>query len=123
MRAFKIYATGSSTANAVAQITIPSATRVVGIQWGIAIDMVADNNQFAAEISLASASEINTNGAQQCLSEIRSYNNLVTSGMVQGAQNLFVPVDVAVKQGQIIYMHVLCTTATYAGGALVWTLR
>lgn len=117
----KIYATGNSTASNVANITIPSRGRIVGVQWDMSIDTVADSTIFAAEISQASASEIAVNAAQQCVSEVRAIQNLTTSGAAFGMINFFTPVDVPVQQGQILYMHILITgTATYYGGAIIW---
>jgi len=113
MRTLKLYGTGSTTANAVAQITIPSRSRIVGIQAGIRIDQVADNSALQLELSKSSASEIGVNGAQQCIASFGAYANLVTSGLTQGGINLFVPVDVQVEQGQIIYLHALVTTSVF----------
>jgi len=123
MRAIKLYGTGAATANAVANVQIPSATRIVGVQWAIAVDAVADNAVCNLEVSAASATEIGTNGAQMCISEFRSYNNLVTSGMTLNSYNFFVPVDFAVRQGQLIYLHANITTATYFATAILWMLK
>jgi len=110
----KLYGTGSATANAVAQVIIPSKSRLRGALVCMWVDSITDNAQVNCEVSKASAREIAVNGSQQCILEVSSASNFVTSGLAQGAVNLFVPLDVDVIQGQIIYLHALVTgTATY----------
>lgn len=78
------------------------------------IDCNTDNGQVNMEVSRASAREIAVNGAQQCVLEVSLASNFVTSGLAQNAVNLFVPLNVEVVQGQIIYLHALVTgTVTY----------
>lgn len=77
------------------------------------MDMVADNSNCALEVSRASATELAVNGAQQCIAVVGQYGNLVTSGVFPGGINVFLPVDVPVDQGQIVYLHALITTCTY----------
>lgn len=114
MPTLKLYGTGSATANAVAQIIIPSAGRIKGVQVCLWIDSVTDNAQVNCEVSKASAREIAVNGAQQCICEVSIAGNFATSGLAQFGVNQFFPVDAQVVQGQIIYLHALVTgTATY----------
>jgi len=110
----KLYGTGSATANAVAQITIPNRGRIRGALVTLWMDSNTDNAQVNCEISRASAREIAVNGAQQCVLEVSIAGNFVTSGLAQSSTTLFVPLEVDVIQGQIIYLHALVTgTATY----------
>lgn len=117
----KIYATGSATANAVGQITIPSRSRIVGVIWSIKFDAITDNASAVIELSKASALEIAVNAAQQCVSECCFYANFVTSGLMNGVANFYHPCDATFDQGQILYMHSLVTgTITFTGGAILW---
>lgn len=118
----KIYATGSSTANAVASITIPSRSKLVLVQWAVKFDSVTDNATAVLELSKSSATEVAVNGAQQCISELCYASNFVTSGLVNGGLNLCHPVDVQFDQGQILYLHagLVAGTLTYTGGAVLW---
>lgn len=78
------------------------------------MDCITDNGQVNCEVSRASAREIAVNGAQQCVLEVSLASNFVTSGLAQTAVNEFIPLDVPVVQGQIIYLHALVTgTVTY----------
>lgn len=114
VKTLKLYATGSATANAVAQVVIPSGGRIRGVQVCFSVDSITDNAQATVEVSRASATEINVNGSQQCVCQVDSRNNLLTSGMTAASQNVFFPVDVPVTQGQIIYLHaVIVGTITY----------
>lgn len=83
-------------------------------------DAIADNNAGAVEISQASATEIAVNGAQQAICEVRCFNNLVTSGMTMVSLTGFFPVDVAVKQGQIIYLHAVIAAGSYVFTGIMW---
>jgi len=121
VRTIKIYATGSATGNNVANVTIPSSCTLKGIQYAIDFDAVADNGNFALEISLASATEIAVNAAQQCVAEWRGYNNLVTSGMTLASLVGFFPLSEGLKQGQILYLHaVIGATLTYRFTGVLW---
>ncbi len=120
MRTLKLYATGSATGNNVANVVIPSAGRIRGIQVDVSADSITDNAQVDLEVSRASATEINVNGSQQCVCQVGLRNNFVTSGLAAAAVNVFFPVDVAVTQGQIIYLHaVIVGTVTYFGTFLI----
>lgn len=117
----RLYGTGSATANAIATVTVPRSSRLAAVQWAVKYDSVTDNAACVLELSVASASEIATNESQQCISELAWFNNLLTSGMFQGSQNLWLPVDVQLAQGQKIYLHSLVTaTVTWIGGAILW---
>jgi hypothetical protein len=120
MRSIKLYATGSATANNVANVTIPTSTRIVGVQVCAALNSAVDDSSATLEISQASSTEIAVNGAQQCIVEVRLYQNFATSGLSFSGVNTFLPVDVAVKQGQIIYFHAVVSSATYYFSGLLW---
>lgn len=121
MRSIKLYATGSSSNNNVANVTIPTATRILGVAVDAYFNAVTDDAGATLEISQASANEIAVNGAQQSIIEIRSYTNLLTSGIGVNMVNIFFPVDVSVKQGQIIYFHAnVVGTCTYTFTGLLW---
>lgn len=120
MRTLKLYGTGAATANAVAQVTIPTSTTLKGVQWAIAIDQVADNSHLGLELSKAATSQIATNGALDPFWEFRHYCNLVTSGMYGGSQNGYAPLKVSCRQGEIVYLHALVTTTTYYAEFILW---
>lgn len=117
----KIYATGTADTNNAASVQVPSRCRLLGVQWALDADMVTDGASVIAEISLASTNEIAVNQAQQCVSEVRLFNNLATSGMTAVGVNTFFPVDLSLIQGQLVYLHFLVDgTVTFRGGAVLW---
>jgi hypothetical protein len=119
----KIYATGSASGNSLAQITLPSKGRIVGVQWAVWYDSITDNAGLVLEISRSASSEIGVNSAQQCVSELAFRQNFVTSGLAPGLANAFFPVDVPMDQGQILYMHGLVVgVITFTGGAVIWMI-
>lgn len=117
----KIYGTASSTTNGVATVTVPKAGILRAVQWAMKWNNITDNAAAVVELSLASATEIAVNAAQQCISEIAFYSNFVTSGLMLGNGLLYVPVHVPLTQGQLIYMHaVIVGTGDITGGAVLW---
>jgi len=117
----KLYGTAAATANGVASIIIPRRSRLVGIQWGCRFDNITDNASCVLELSLASATEIAVNNAQQCISECHFWSNFVTSGATNAGTNLFVPVDTSLEQGQNVYLHaVVSGTLTFYANAILW---
>lgn len=120
MRTLKLYGTGSATGNNIAQIIIPSAGRLRGIQCAISADSITDNAQLSLEVSRSSATEIAINGSQQCVAQIEARQNFVTSGLAPIGINAFFPLDIPVVQGQIIYLHaVIVGTITYYATFLI----
>lgn len=105
MASVKLYGSGSTSANAVASVVIPSKGRLRGALVTMWMTSQTSGVTTNCEVSRASAREIGVNGAQQCVLEVSMANNFVTSGMAMAAVNQFFPLDVEVVQGQIIYLH------------------
>lgn len=119
LRTLQLYATGSSTASAVAQVTIPSKVTLKGVQYAFSADSVADNGLVVVELSKVPTSQIAVNGAQDPFFEARFFVNLVTSGMASPGANGFCPLSVPCRQGEIVYVHVSVTTSTYYFNAIL----
>lgn len=115
VRTLKLYGTGSATANAVAQVTLPQRLTLKGIQAAIRVNSITDGGQVDLELSRASASQIATNGALDSILTVSVEGNFVTSGLAQFGVNQFFPVDAPFDQGAILYLH-----AT-VGGTIVYT--
>lgn len=114
MDRIQLYATGSATATSVAQVTIPSAGRIVGIQFNIAVDSITDNGQVRLELSKVPTNQIGTNGALDPICEFGVFSNFVTSGLMHSSDVGFLPVSITCRQGEIIYLHAtVAGTATY----------
>lgn len=112
MRTLQLYGAGSATANAVAQVIIPTAGRIKGIQAMLTVDSVTDNSQVRCELSKTATGNITTNGAQDPFLSIGTFIN--GTQVAPNGQNQFFPVDVPVRQGEIIYLHaVVAGTAAY----------
>lgn len=121
MKTIKLYATGSATANAAAQITIPSRTTLVAVQCAIRINCITDGAQVDLEVSRASAREIAVNAAQSAIVQVALESNFVTSGLEQGGANLFFPCSVMLEQGQFVYLHALVAgTVVYDATFILW---
>lgn len=119
MRNIQLYATGSATATSVAQITIPSATTLRGVYIDFAVDSITDNAQVRLEFSKVPTNQIAVNGALDPFLEIGVFGNFVTSGLSQPGQNIFFPLDVPCRQGEIVYVHAtVAGTVTYYVNAI-----
>lgn len=119
MRNLQLYATGSATATSAAQVTIPSATTLKGVIIAFAVDSITDNGQVRVELTKVPTNQIAVNGALDPFLELSLFSNFVTSGLAHSAQNMFIPLDVPCRQGEIVYLHVtVAGTATYYFNAI-----
>jgi hypothetical protein len=109
MRTLQLYGAGSSTANAVAQVTFPSAAKIRGVVLALCIDSVTDNADVSLELSKVPVSQIATNSAVDAFCEVKMAGNFATSGLAQAGVNKFYPLDVDVRQGEIVYLHATVT--------------
>jgi len=116
-----LYATGSATATAAAQLTVQSPTGLVGLQWAVDVDSVTDNAIVVLEISSINAFQAATNDARGSISSVRYRSNFVTSGLAQGGINLWIPTAVRFRPQDILYLHVTVGgTATYVANITTW---
>jgi hypothetical protein len=121
VRTLKLYGTGSATANAVAQVTLPQRLTLKGIQAAIRINSITDGAQVDLELSRASAQQIATNGALDSILTVSVEGNFVTSGLAQFGVNQFFPVDAPFEQGAILYLHALVAgTVVYTATFTLW---
>lgn len=120
MRTIQLYGTGAATATSVAQVVIPSQGRIVGIQVMLMVDSITDNAQVRIEVSKVPTNQTTTNGALDPMLEVGLSGNFVTSGLAQTGVNQFFPVDVPVRQGEIVYFHAtVAGTVTYFFNAIL----
>jgi len=120
MRTLQIYATGSATASAVAQVTIPAAAKIRGVLFGVAIDSVTDNTRVFFELSKIPTNQFGVNGSQEPFAVVGGLMNVAANGQSWAGINQFVPVDVDCRQGEIIYFHAYVNgTATYYGNVIL----
>lgn len=122
VRTLQLYATASATTTSVAQVTMPTASTIRGVQVSFLMDSITDGAFVRLELSKVPSNQIGTNGAIDPFFEVGMTGNFVTSGLAQNGLSQFFPLDVPVRQGEIIYLH--CTvagTATfYFNGILVY---
>lgn len=112
MRTIQLYGTGAATANAVAQVTIPTSGKLRGAKITLTADSVTDNSHVRIEFSKAPASQIAVNGALDPFLNCGLFIN--GTQVAPNGVNGFYPLDVDVRQGEIIYLHVLVAgTLTY----------
>lgn len=121
MQRIQLYATGSASGTSVAQVTIPSAGKIKGVIVDATFLSKTDGAVCRLEFSKVPTNQIATNGALDPFLEIGSTSNFVTSGLDQNAVNGFFPVDVDVRQGEIIYVHAtVAGTVTYTVNAILY---
>lgn len=121
MRTLQLYGTGSASANAVANVVIPSAGTIRAILVAFFIDSITDNGQARVELSKIATSLFASNGAQDPFFNCAVQNNFVTSGMAAPAVNGLYAVDIQCRQGEIIYLHAFVSgTATYTFNGILY---
>lgn len=117
----RLYATGSATGNAVAQIVIPSRAVIRAVQVALRVNSITDGAQVDIELSRASASQIAVNGALDSILQLSVEGNFVTSGLAQFGVNHTFPVNAGFEQGAILYLHTLVAgTVVYTFSGLIW---
>lgn len=119
MRTLQLYGTAAATANAVAQVTIPSSATIKAVQFAVAVDQVADNSHLALELSKVPTSQIAVNGAQDPFWEFRSFANAAPPTGQMG-QTGMTRVNVSCRQGEIIYLHCYVVTTTFYANFILW---
>lgn len=119
MRTIQLYGSAGAGASDVAHVTIPSAGKIRGIQYSLTVDQEADADVAIVELSKIPTSQIAVNGSQEPFFSVRTFNNLVTSGMTQSSISGFVPLNVDVRQGEIIYLHAQLTASTFYFNAIL----
>ena len=120
MRTLQLYATGTATATAAAQVVMPTAGRIRGVQINLLIDSITDGALVRCEFSKVPTNQVGTNGALDPFLEVGMAGNFVTSGLAQAGICQFFPVDVQVRQGEIVYVHVtVAGTVTFYVNAIL----
>lgn len=117
----RLYATGSATGNAVAQITIPTRATIRAVQAAVRINSITDGAQVDLELSRASASQIAVNGSLDSILQVSAEGNFVTSGLAQFGINQTFDVNAPFEQGAILYLHAtVAGTVTYTASFIIW---
>lgn len=120
MRTLQLYGAGSATATSVASVTIPASARIVGVQVNLLLDSAVDNAIVRCELSKVPTNQIAVNGAIDPFLEVGLESNFTTSGLAQTSVANFYPVDVACRQGELVYLHVSVTgTLAYSFNAIL----
>jgi hypothetical protein len=120
MRTIQLYGTGAATATSVAQVTMPSAGRIVGVQVMLVITSITAGCLCRIELSKVPTNQAGVNGAIDPFLEVGLGGNFVSSGLAQAGVNQFFPVDINVRQGEIVYMHAaIGGTVTYQFTAII----
>lgn len=120
MRTIQLYGSGSSSANSVASVTIPTSGKIKGVQVMLQVDSVTDNARVTLELNKAATSAIAANGALDPFLEVGTYGNFATSGLNTNGICTFYPMAVDVRQGEIVYLHSFVSgTAQYYANFII----
>lgn len=121
MRTLQLYGTGAATANAVAQVVIPSSVTLKAVSYSVAMDQVADNSHCRVELSKVPISQIATNGAQDPFLSLALFTSIAgAAGGVPIGLNGQQKLAVSCRQGEIIYLHAYVVTTTYYANFIFW---
>jgi hypothetical protein len=82
---------------------------------------ITDDSSVALELSRVPTSQIAVNGAQDPFLDISAFVNLLTSGLAIASHNMFYPLRVPCRQGEIIYLHAaVAGTVSYVFNGILW---
>lgn len=112
-----MYASITASGDALATITIPRRSRLLGVLWSIEGNTLSDADSVKIELSVNSARQVATNDATGIISVASSSVDVTTSGAVKGETNFFHPVDLQFEDGDKLYLH--CTEV----GTGIWNTR
>lgn len=119
MRRIQIYGTGSASAAAVANATFPTAGKLRGAQCWLVVDSVTDNSRVVVEFSRVPTGQLNTNAAVEPIISLAHQTNIGAAGHDSNGINVWCPLDVDIRAGEIVYLHAYVTgTATYYANAI-----
>lgn len=117
-RNYQIYGT-SGTANS-ANVQILEAGVITSVSWDIFGNSITDNDAIYGELSFQSTSQLTTNNAQNIISTISGFTNLVTSGMtVFSLQKVDLGLYIPVGIGVVVYMNLNINNAVLGVKAIV----
>lgn len=105
MRTIVLYASITTTADAVANLLIPKTGRVKQIRWAGSFDGPADNARANLELSTRSTSQFATNDVQNVLAGLDVVQNILTSGGGAIPLKFSEIMDFPVAAGERIYIH------------------
>lgn len=117
MTVYKLY--GATVQDNVANLDIQEDGIIEGCLMSMGPDLDADGENMMMEVSFSSVSGFTNNDTRASLCGCRSQNGLLTSGAINCAINLYVPMNTPVSAGERMYLHTNGTAASL-GWAAVW---
>lgn len=107
--------TGGEEAS-VATVDVPEDGFIVGVQIAHFGDLDTDADTANMEISFVSSVQMNLNDTRASIVISRLRGTLVTSGLANTVNNMFVPMNVRVFSGERLHMHLDATAGVVSGG-------
>jgi len=100
------------TENALASIDIPQDGFIIGIDWDLSVNMDADNENAAAELSFIATNQLSTNDVRGRLSSVSTRLAVLdaTGPQAVTVQKWLGSFDLAVSGGERLYLHANSTS-------------
>ena len=116
----KLYATGVTTADAVASLIVPYSGRIVCINWSwFATTTGAVGGGQTFQLSAQSTGQFATSDVRNVLDELCATSDCVTTGIACGGNKYSMLAGYAVKAGDKIYLHRTIVSQVAFGGCLI----
>ena len=122
LRRYKLYASGSATANAVDSFQFARPGVIKQISANLTFDSITDGASCKIQVSRGATSDfgIGTGAITQGLFQFSVYGNFVTSGLSQSNLNPIVETNDRVVVGDPLYVHaVIGGTVAYGCDILI----
>ena len=103
------------TQNALASIDIPEDGMLTGIDWDAGVNVDADNEIFAGELSFIATQQLDQNDVRGRISSISLHVGIGAAGVAVGGLQKFVgPMEINVAGGERLYLHSNSTAGVIA---------
>lgn len=116
-RIYKLYATGTATTNALANLIIQRPALITAVSWVVAVSAGTVGNRVELELSFASTGQLATNDTIGPISGHNVSALLTTSGVEQGSSFCHSGLAIPASQGDRLYLH--CTV----GGTITFVVN
>lgn len=103
--------TGTTVQDNVASLDIQEDGVMDGVLMAMTADLDADGEVMSMEVSFSSTSGFATNDTRASIAGCAIQNGLLTSGAINGAVNIYVPIGMTVSGGERVYLHTSGTAA------------
>lgn len=122
-KCYKLYATGTVSTNAAAQLIISRGGTIKAINFAAAHSSAANSDAVTCEVSLTNVAQTTVNDTGRGpIAELKFWTNAITAASVfEGSKNVSIPVSCPVADNDRVYLNVVRSGAgTWIFAVFIW---